>query len=119
MIKPIINLIDTQHNLSLSSNSSAIKYMFVTTTEATFKQTLKWWSHKCNSYHNQDEAFNNKLLKQMKYLDRICDKCRSLNQQLHDFDGVTTRSEYQLCRRAIVGGLSIILHCMNFADVTY
>lgn len=70
MIQPLINLIDMnacyridiQHNLSLSQNSSAIKYMLaykgfdptidyvVTTSEVTFKPTLKWWTHKCASY---------------------------------------------------------------------
>ena len=46
----------------------------VTTTEATFKPTPKRWTRKCNAYHNQDEAFNNKILKQLKNLDPICDK---------------------------------------------
>ena len=119
MIQPLINLIDMnacyridiQHNLSLSLNSSTIKYMLVykgfdptidyvvTTSEVTFKPTLKWWTHKCASYCNQDESFNSKLLKQMKYLDHVCDKYQSIHSQLLDITQcvhlTTTTSLYQ------------------------
>lgn len=89
MIAPLINLIDLnaeyhvdlQHNLSLSSNSSAIKYMLAykdfdprkdyctKVTASTFKPTLKWWTRKCNSYREQDESFNSKIHKQLRYMD--------------------------------------------------
>ena len=66
----------------------------VTTTEATFKPTSKWWIRKCNSYRNQDEASNNKILKQMKYIDPVCDKYKALKQQLHDLNQCVTSNDY-------------------------
>ena len=67
----------------------------VATTEATFKPTPQWWTRKCNAYRNQDEAFNNKILKQMKNLDPICDKYKSLKKQLRNLDQCVDVDDYK------------------------
>lgn len=67
MIKPIINAEYKVH--ACGQRFDPNDYYNVAITEASFKPTPKWWSHKCNSYHNQDEIFN------------ACDKYKSLNKQ--------------------------------------
>ncbi len=78
MIKPIDELItrnaeykvDLIRNLSLSKNSSCIKYALaykdfdpskdyaVVKTETTFKPSERWWKCKCDNYLKQDMKFN-------------------------------------------------------------
>ena len=80
MINPIDNLIestardgiDLLSNLSLSRNSSEIKFAmmyhdfdqntdYVIVNEVnTFKPTREWWEYKCDQYYKQDERFNSK-----------------------------------------------------------
>lgn len=91
MIKPIDELIrlnakyqiDLIKNLSLSKNSSCIKYAMsycdfdfetdydIKIEKTTFKPTEQWWQHKCDSYYQQDEKYNiNKKNKKKRNLDK-------------------------------------------------
>lgn len=90
--------IDTQRNLSFSSNASTIKNMMGlkdfnlntdidgTTTEATFNPTPQWWTRKRKAYCSQDESFNHKIQKKMKNHDPSCGKYKSLEKQLRNLN---------------------------------
>lgn len=79
MIKPIDTLIelnakyqiDLIKNLSLSKNSSCIKYAMsysdfdcnkdydIHIEKTTFEPSKQWWNHKADNYYYQDEKYNN------------------------------------------------------------
>lgn len=114
MIKPLDNLIqmnaeykvDLINNLSLSKNSSCIKYALaykdfdvdtkygIINDKTTFKPDIKWWSYKCQSYKRQDEKYNQTT----KGAQRNITKCVSEK----DFEEFLKRYEHEgfcyLCR---------------------